>query len=69
MINGTEIVKIRKTGEFDESESRDHGTIEGLIIIDNRPAKKCAKCGAPFDLTKYKGKYYCKGCLDKILRW
>lgn len=44
-------------------------TIEGLIIIDNRPSKKCAKCGAPFDLTKYKGKYYCKGCLDKILRW
>jgi|GEM_PF-3972948 len=52
-----------------ESEIRSHRDIGTLILIDNRPSKKCAKCGAPFDLTKYKGKHYCKNCLDKLLRW
>jgi len=53
-----------------EHEGRAEGELVGTLpLIDNRPSKKCAKCGAPFDLTKYKGKLYCKNCLHKLLRW
>ena len=44
------------------------GGDKAVIVIAGSGSDMC-KCGEDCDLQKYRGKMYCKTCLDKKLRW